>query len=307
MSKHLTIVCLLCVAAPAFAQAPGAPQNLTASVSGTTVTLSWTPPGGTVTGYLVEASATPGGGIIATLNVVGATSVGVPGVPVGTYFVRVRALNGAAQSVPSNEVTVMVGGGGGSCTAAPLAPNLIVRATGLNVTLEWSQPGGCPASNYMVLAGSGPGLANIAQVNMGAGTALGSPAPPGVYFIRVIASNAFGSSSSEEQAARVAINAFTDTVGPASAAGFPIVAAATGTYRATLMWTDPTIDLDLYLTAAGCPFPPTGCGLAASQGAGVNTEQVAFAVGAGQSYRLWVPNNSATRSTSFSVTSTITP
>jgi hypothetical protein len=112
-----------------------APQNLAAVVNGTTVTLSWTASAGPVTGYLVEASVVPSGPLVASLPVGGTTLV-VPNVPPGVYFVRVRSLNGGAQSAPSNEVTVSVTGGTG-CPAAPLPPQLIVRATGFNVTLNW--------------------------------------------------------------------------------------------------------------------------------------------------------------------------
>ena len=59
MAKILTLITLLAVATPAFAQAPGAPGNLANTVSGTTVTLTWTAPTGAVTGYLVEASVVP--------------------------------------------------------------------------------------------------------------------------------------------------------------------------------------------------------------------------------------------------------
>src|SRR5262245_47440372 len=156
MSRLLTLVIALAIAAPAFAQAPGAPGNLSSTVDGTTVTLTWNASAaGTVTGYLVEASFAPGGPVIAALPVVG-TSLTVPNVPNGTYFVRVRALNGGVQSAPSNEVTVSVASTG--CPGPPTAPIVSIGATGLQANASWSTGPGCPATSYVLQAGSAPGL-----------------------------------------------------------------------------------------------------------------------------------------------------
>jgi hypothetical protein len=52
----------------------------------------------------------------------------------------------------------------------------------------------CPASQYVLSAGTAPGLSNVAIVNLGAALSLSASAPPGVYYVRVVAQNAFGSS-----------------------------------------------------------------------------------------------------------------
>jgi predicted phage tail protein len=292
------IVGVLALATTAFAQS--APQNLTSSVTGNTVTLTWSASVG-ATGYIVEASVVPGGPLVASLPVAG-TSLTVPNVPSGVYYVRVRALSGGAQSGPSNEVTVSVSGTG--CPGPPPAPQLSVQATGLAVTLNWTAGAGCPATSYVVQAGSAIGLSNIAQINVGAQTGLAANAPPGVYFIRVIATNAFGATASEERSARVGVNAFTNTVPPQGAVAFDVTLSATGTFLGVLTWIDPAIDLDFYLTSAGCPYPPTSCLLAISDATGVNLEQVSLPVVAGQTYRLWVDNFS-TRATSFSIENSV--
>ena len=281
-----------------------APQNLTSVVNGTTVTLSWTASPGAVTGYLVEASVVPSGPLVASLPVGGTTLV-VPNVPPGVYFVRVRALNGAAQSAPSNEVTVSVTGGTG-CPAAPLPPQLIVRATGFNVTLNWGSSGGCPATSFVLQAGSAPGLANIAQVNAGGQLGLSAVAPAGIYYIRVIGSNAFGSTVSQELVARIAVNNVTDTILPFDALFFDVTLTQTGIYQGTLVWDDPSIDLDLYLTTPGCPYPPVGCTVAISDATGGTVEQVSTPVSAGQVYRLWV-DNFTNRATAFTITNVVAP
>jgi len=55
--------------------------------------------------------------------------------------------------------------------------------------------GGCAATGFVVLAGSAPNQANLAQANVGLQLGLSANAPNGTYFMRVAAVNAFGQSS----------------------------------------------------------------------------------------------------------------
>jgi predicted phage tail protein len=302
MLKLLPIAALLLCATRAYAQVPGPPQDLSATVNGTTVTLGWSAPvgGGPPSSYMVEAAFVPGGFPIASLPVSG-TSLTVPNVPNGIYFVRVRAVNSSGMSAPSNEVRVAVSGG---CPAPPLPPDFTLKAIAFQGTLNWGSGGGCAPTSYTVVVGSGPGGSDIVQANLGGLLAVSAAAPPGVYYVRVIGTNAFGSAVSEELTARIAANAQTDTVRPNGAVAIDIVLAATGTYQASLVWNDPTIDLDLYLTTAGCTYPPTACLLAISDATGTNTEQVSWSVRAGETYRLWVDNFSP-RTTSFTIFSVV--
>ena len=90
------------------ASAPGAPTLNAASVVGRTVNLSWSAGGGPApTGYTLMATVTPGGAPIATVPL-GGTSVSFPGVPPGTYYLRLTASNGAGTSAPSNQVVLVV-------------------------------------------------------------------------------------------------------------------------------------------------------------------------------------------------------
>jgi hypothetical protein len=88
---------------------PAAPTALAASVSGSTVSLSWTPPAAAITGYVLEAGTAPGlANLIPGLALGTTPSLVAPNVPPGTYRVRIRATNGALVSAPSNEISVVV-------------------------------------------------------------------------------------------------------------------------------------------------------------------------------------------------------
>jgi beta-lactamase superfamily II metal-dependent hydrolase len=176
--------------------APSAPQSLTSAVTQSTVNLTWLPAttGGVATSYVVEASILPGGPVIASLDVFG-TSLRVPDVPSGTYYVRVRAAGDGQSSDPSNEIMVVVGNRG--CVAPPSAPQAL-RATvvGAVVTLNWTAgAGGCPTTRFLVLAGSAPSLGNLAQLDVGSQTGLVVSAPHGTYYVRAVATNAHGVSA----------------------------------------------------------------------------------------------------------------
>ena len=92
-------------------QAPEAPSNLSFTVApGGLVTLAWDAPaaGEPVTAYMVEAGNAPGLANLASIPTGSTATSFLASAPTGTYFVRVRALNSAGASAPSNEVTLVV-------------------------------------------------------------------------------------------------------------------------------------------------------------------------------------------------------
>jgi hypothetical protein len=89
--------------------APGAPQALAYSVSGRTVMITWSPPvlDPTPTGYILEAGSSPGASNLAVTPVAG-TSFVAGGVPPGTYYVRVKAVNSVGSGPATADLTVVV-------------------------------------------------------------------------------------------------------------------------------------------------------------------------------------------------------
>src|SRR6476620_3662729 len=97
----------------AFAAIPGSPTGLAATVNGNVVSLAWqAPASGIPTSYVVEAALSPGGAAIASVPIA-QTSLIVPGVPNGVYYVRVRAVNAEGPGPASNEAVAAVPGAGG--------------------------------------------------------------------------------------------------------------------------------------------------------------------------------------------------
>jgi hypothetical protein len=95
-------------------------------------------------------------------------------------------------------VEIKVPGAGGPCTTAPATPvGLIATVVGTTVTLTWTAAPGCPATSFVIQAGSAPGASDLASFDTGSNaTTFTAPGtPPGTYFIRLIARNGFGDSA----------------------------------------------------------------------------------------------------------------
>jgi hypothetical protein len=177
---------------------PAAPSGLRIVTASSTAMFTWTAPslfsGGAPTSYLLEAGGSPGTTFI-TLPIPGTgTSYSVPGVPPGTYYVRLRAVNAFGTGPASNEVLLVVGAGGFGLPDPPTS--LLAFVSGNLLTMTWSPPlGGGPPSGYVVEAGSASGASNIATLNSAVPTFSFSPVPNGFYFLRVRSRNAAGVST----------------------------------------------------------------------------------------------------------------
>jgi predicted phage tail protein len=143
-----------------------------------------------VTTYVVEGGSAPGLtnlANVATNSMLTTASFG--DVPSGLYYIRVRARNVVGTGAPSNEVLVPVN------ITVPGAPaSLSASVSGNTVVLTWTAPSSPIVANYVIEAGSAPGLSNLA-VSSTSGTqtsAAFSGVPFGTYYVRVRARNALG-------------------------------------------------------------------------------------------------------------------
>jgi predicted phage tail protein len=154
-------------------------------------TFAWNPPASTTAGapvsYVIDAGFSPGGTVV-SLPAGSGTSFSIPGIPTGTFYLRVRAVNAAGSSPPSNELTLTMAAAGVSPPEAPTGLQAFMQ-DGL-LTMTWLQPNrGGPATGWVVDAGSASGLTNIGSVPV-TGRSLTFPGvPPGFYFLRVRATN----------------------------------------------------------------------------------------------------------------------
>ncbi len=170
------------------------PTSLVAQASGNTVGLSWVP-NADATSYQVEAGSTSGAANLFNGDV-GNVAALATAAPTGIYYVRVRAKRAGLVSAPSNEVAFGLGNGG--CIAPPAPPaGHAAQTANLAVALTWGVSPG--ASSYVLEAGTGAGLANLFNANVGGVLSLSTPAPAGTYFTRVRAVNGCGTSGASNQ------------------------------------------------------------------------------------------------------------
>lgn len=216
--------------------APTQPRNLAVSVTGTTVSTSWdAPAAGRIADYVLEVGSTSGTSNLGLINTGVMTSYATS-LPRGEYFFRVRARNSGGASPPSTEVVANVGG-----PAVPLSgpTSLLARATGSTVTLQWTGAASGAPAGYLLQAGSGPGLGNLASVRVGGTVFTAAGVAPGTYYVRVhtVDGSALSAPSNEVQ---VVVRA-DETPGTPSS----LEALVTGGSTVTLWWNAP---------ASGGPF-----------------------------------------------------
>ena len=137
----------------------------------------------------------------------------------------------------------------------PLPPTLINSAVGTRASFVWVPNAQGPApTGYLVQAGSAPGLSNLAVVPFpGNQTSFAADAPPGTYYVRVVAVNAAGASAPSNEVIVV-------LAGGCTAPGPPtgLVATPSGA-SVTIRWNSP---------ASG--GPPTGYVIDVGSGPGLS-------------------------------------
>ncbi|HZT77132.1 MAG TPA: hypothetical protein VFA27_10770 [Vicinamibacterales bacterium] len=173
--------------------APGAPSNLRATVSGGTLTLTWTAPtsGGAPTSYVIDAGVSPGFSGIGAYNTGStATTFSAPASQ-GAFYFRVRGQNSNGVGPASNEVSVL--------NDVPQAPsNLRLFKLGSLLIFQWNAPTGGPAPTSYVLEGAAtPDFSVIGSTSVGASTTyfVTVATISGTVYARVRAANASGVSA----------------------------------------------------------------------------------------------------------------
>jgi predicted phage tail protein len=176
------------------AAAPLPPTDVVAMASDTTVAMSWlaAETGEAPGSYIIEA-APAGSTTFATAAVAQQPSFFAMRLPAGDWQVRIRAMNSAGTSGPSNVVALRTA----RCTSAPASPQqLTVTPIGAIPSLRWIPPSSGPAESYILEVGTTSGSSNLGRFSVtGAATAYEVSAPVGVYYVRVRASNGCGNSA----------------------------------------------------------------------------------------------------------------
>lgn len=162
---------------------PGVPLGLSAAVNGFDVTLLWRPPaaGGAVAAYHLQAGSLPGAsdyGVATTTE----TSLVVPNVASGVYYVRLIAANAAGASAPTADITVIVG------QYLPGTPSGLLAAAGPggSVVVHWDPPAAGPVpSGYRLVARDSAGA--IYRIPVGGTSFAAQGVASGTYYVRVAA------------------------------------------------------------------------------------------------------------------------
>ncbi|MFN7976536.1 MAG: PQQ-dependent sugar dehydrogenase [Vicinamibacterales bacterium] len=168
---------------------PTAP-TLTSTINGASVRLSWTRVAG-ARSYRIEAGTATGQANLVNTDL-GDVDAFEGVVPPGTYFVRIRTVSASGTSGPSNERRLDVVTAAACTTAPPVPQGFAGQTGGVFVNIAW-QPS-FAATGYVIDVGTSSGVTQ-ASAPVGNVTFYQAPVPPGVYFTRVRAVNACGSSA----------------------------------------------------------------------------------------------------------------
>lgn len=210
---------------------PGAPTNLQAVNAAGGVQFTWSPStvGGAASSYVFEAGVTSGT-TIATLPVA-TNSLTIPGVPPGTFYVRVRGVNASGTGSASSELVLRVGAGGVVIPNVPTA--LVAWMSAGRLTVTWTAPTGAVPTGYLLEVGSAPGLSNLATVPVTNRSFTFLPVPSGFYFIRI---RALVGAVAGQPTADVMVNSGNVSAPPSEPQNF-FVSVSSGT--ATFTWSAP--------------------------------------------------------------------
>ena len=217
--------------------APRPPATADVKVTSGAVSFVWARPplGSEPTSYVIEAGSGPGSSDLGSVSTGSpGTAFAANGIPPGTYYFRMRSVNPHGTSVAGLEQAFSIGGAG--CTAPPERPlDVTPTVNGSNVTIQWRSSPQSVVTEYVVRAGSGSGLSNLATLSVGSVTSLSVAAPPGAFFITVVAVNPCGVSAPSAEAVVVVGGAVVPPIAP-----FALTGGVVG-QTVTLSWAAPAI------------------------------------------------------------------
>jgi hypothetical protein len=181
------------------------PTTPTMLVRGATLDLRWGAPplGARPTGYVIEAGTAPGLRNLASFNTGSmSTSFNASGLGPGTYYVRLRSANAFGIGASSADQAFVVGAAG--CTGPPRAPvDVTAAVAGSTVRIDWRDSPQSIATGYRLIAGVTSGGSQVGAFDVGGATTFSAAAPPGAYFLRVVATNPCGVSAPSDEAVAV--------------------------------------------------------------------------------------------------------
>ena len=222
---------------------PAQPTNERATAGNRQVTLTWTKPPGTITGYEVRygKSGGPPWGAWTAIPSSGPTTVShtVTGLDGGSeYNFQVRAVNGTAKGASSQTVTATPTGASTPIVSTPAAPtSLSATAGNAQVTLNWTKPSGDITGYKVLYSKTSTRDSATWDVITGAGATTTTHTVTGLdngseYSFKVRAVNSGGDGTATDW-----VTATPVAPTPAAPTGF---SARAGAGQVSLSWTDPS-------------------------------------------------------------------
>jgi hypothetical protein len=178
---------------------PGAPLDFSVVADGARATFAWQPPStGAPLQYELQVGSREGSRDLAAIALPGAATSWSVNAPVSTYWTRLVAVNAAGPSAPSNEAFLDLVPKQSCSTVPPV--NLTATVVNRVVTLSWAYPPDASDDPPRIVAGSAPGLSDLATIQAPPySTSFSVAAPPGTYYVRLMVGCFTTASSSEVQ------------------------------------------------------------------------------------------------------------
>lgn len=175
---------------------PAAPLSATVGVEQSLLTFAWRPPSsGAPQSYRLDVGSAPGLSNLASVPISGQATSFQVNAPLSRYWTRLYAVNGSTASSPTPDLLVMASPADVyQCGVVPPSEPQAVTAsvTGGIATVTWQPPTYGVSVSYRLLAGSAPGLRDLATLDLGTATSFAAPVPPGRYYLAVQSLDACG-------------------------------------------------------------------------------------------------------------------